>query len=186
MNFLRHLVIILCLACALSRALHGDSYSSITTPNGSTIETIIVNPDYSQSYLNSLNYSYTNAYPLATYIMSATKLYNCHAAAWPVSMSYWIDAIDQYGRINIDKYWMDGSYTAQFCIPAHSITQAQANLLNSYSYIKLHYGDDHSARVLGGISTTVIVRSKWGPGPYMEHLLDYCPYGPVCVNVYTR
>lgn len=140
-----------------------NTYGTITTPKGSSVEVIFCTESTSEkNYLNNVSYTYiTENYPNATIISEATQTYNCHGYAWSKSeggATCWIGYYKSNGSENLSKYWTDGSY--------FTISETYA--------LKIHYpSGDHSA-----------IRSYQYPGKYVSkwgnyHLVVHDPgYGP--------
>jgi len=145
----------------------------VYTPNNSAVLAYYdITPELTsaekQDYLDYVE----NTYPNATVLRDATQKYNCHSYAWYSTSSsnkYWID--------DPSEYWEDGSYDYTGYRPG-------ANSGNKMFY---RYGD-HSAIMISYEShlrySGVLCKSKWGPGPLMEHKANYCPYNYGYIDFY--
>jgi hypothetical protein len=153
----------------LSHAVYADYLDYITTPNNSQIEVWVVTVDFSEDDIYSLNYSATNTYPNATFLSTATKHYNCHAWAWPRSSSYELHALTVMWELNLDYYWLDGTYEYKFSSYNGDFTTSQKDAMLGYKGRKLYYSNaDHSALWVTGTWDPAEAESKWGYGPRMR------------------
>lgn len=135
-------------------------YTTVTTPNGSSVTVIVFGELYSDDYYEQLNEAVIIAYPNATYVSTSTSRYNCHSYAWYSSSTsniYWMN--------DPSTYMSDGSYTRVYA---------------ALGATKLFYPvGDHSARFYDVYSNNLYyatVISKWGTGPVMIHNPYYSPY----------
>lgn len=148
-------------------------YATITTPNGSIVD-VIISEYFGDRWANTLTMQMKNEYPNAKVLAKADNRYNCHSYAWykqDTSNEYWLN--DPYDFI------ADGSYK-------------EVNRLAKYDkaiWVELRGGRinfiEHSGIVVGRNSNNVVIVSKWGQGPLMQHTDIYSPYENV-VKYYTR
>uniref|UniRef100_UPI003216E0A6 T9SS type A sorting domain-containing protein n=1 Tax=uncultured Draconibacterium sp. TaxID=1573823 RepID=UPI003216E0A6 len=98
----------------------------------------------------------------------ATSHYNCHAYAWHISdggddKNTWLNNTGT----NLSKYWTNDAYSSTSVIG---------------DYTKIFYGPaDHSAISL---SSSNLVKSKWGWWGLYEHALTDCPFSDGAVFAY--
>lgn len=142
-----------------------DTFATVKTPNGSSVEVIKRTFSASES-ASAYNYTVTN-YPNATIVSNATTNYNCHSYAWysqSTSNVYWMN--------DPGKYMSDGSYTKVGTSPTalnQKVCYTQYPLIEPF----IHSG------IVYSIGSTVILTSKWGggAGPLVRHNVSYSPYG---------
>ena len=147
--------------------------SHVYTPQGTWVGAyywVTGCPEWTISQKVAVDAYYLDLYPAAwkwgTY--SSTKKYNCHSYAWHqqhASNLYWIN--------NPAAYMTDGSYYYKGQFPTgwqeyrKIFYDAADGPLWDHSGICYWYWD--GANMKG-------VTSKWGSGPLMNHLHNYCPY----------
>lgn len=135
-----------------------DTTTTVSTPNGSKVTVIIRSVELTAAEKTAKDNYFKTAYPNAVYLSTSTNKYNCHSYAWysqSTSNKYWMN--------DPSKYITDGSYK--------SLTWPTSNGQ------KVVYGAyEHSAVVVSYGSSIVTVKSKWGPGPLMQHNVNYSPY----------
>lgn len=154
----------------LSMNIYADSYITLYTKCGKTIEAIIL-AEMSAAEIAEANSYYTSTYPNATYLASATQTYNCHSYAWNMSQggqTCWINATVNSLNDNISKYWSRDYYS--------STEESKTQKI-------FYYQSDHSA-VVSSISG--MYESKWGRAPLMRHALGYGPYSNMDKRFYCR
>lgn len=149
-------------------------YSSVKTPNNSTVTTI----DYSQFELTDsqkadCNYYVSIHFPNASFLSSATVLYNCHSYAWYMQDSTY----NVHWMSDPALYISDSSYYRIY---------SNIQVGDIICYINSDGDNIHSGRinqVIGGSSNNVCgnsnlyqVTSKWGLYGLYSHRGDECPY----------
>lgn len=147
--------------------------SYVYTPNGSPVPAYYdITPEFTPAEKLAYKNNVASTYPNATFLRDATQKYNCHSYAWhstSTSNKYWVD--------DPSEYWEDGSYDYTGYRPGS----------NSGNKMFYRYGD-HSAIMISYEShlrySGVLCRSKWGPGPLMEHKANYCPYNYGYIDFY--
>ena len=147
-----------------------QTQSNVTTPKGSSVRAYIVSEmDYALRvwYDNDTNTSdrdllYTYSNP------SSSQKYNCHGYAWNMIEGGPMRWIGYSVTTDEDVYMTDGSYI-QVCSETYPG--------------KVSWGsNDHSAVTT---STPGRWRSKWGPGPLLEHNWNDTPYGTTNLRYYV-
>jgi len=138
--------------------------TTIYTPLGTEVLDTYLLDEFTAQEIQYLNQYWQAQYPNATLIGNSSKTYNCHAYAWRITgigggSNCWIGFNYIWPE---DIYWLDGSYAL-----ASSQEEGQ-----KVSYLP-DWQSNHSAITT---STYNIFKSKWGPGPLMQHSYDYCPY----------
>lgn len=142
--------------------LFAQSYITVKTPKGQSIEAITGIQELSSSEIQSLNEKYKTCFSQATYLGSSTTSYNCHAYAWHITEGgdrCWINQTKNDGSANVALYWTNDAYT--------STTESSAEKI-------FYYDGDHSAVKSSTVSG--MYESKWGSGPLMRHAPGYGPY----------
>lgn len=156
------------------------SYTYISTPKGSSIQTIYnQTPELTTSQKDYYNRTFASAYPNATLISDPTVKYNCHSFAWyqqSIFNQHWLNQYNSDDGANLSKYWTDGSYR-------------QTSSSNSEGVRVFYSNGDHSAlfrtRTVVNGSPTWIYWSKWGPGGLYNHTLYDCPYSTSGLRYYS-
>lgn len=153
----------------VNRAISGDYYSVIRyTPNGSPVLAWkLFQNELNENDNSRLVYDAVRNYD-AIIISEATKAYNCHGYAWHMAEdgdTVWI-GLNSLTDENI--YWEDGSYI--------EVPEAVATKVSYYE----SYDANHSAIRL----SNNLYRSKWGPGPLVEHEPNACPYNTTLPKKY--
>lgn len=145
--------------------LLSDQSTFLYTPNG-TMVLAFMNAELDPVYLAFLNGLYTFSHPDAIPISGSTNRYNCHSYAW-----YWQSTYNEYWIPIADSYVTDGSYSLR------------TNYTNVPVGTRVYYPDgEHTAYVsevtpgTHSSPSTLIVTSKWGPGPLMRHTAGDSPY----------
>ena len=138
------------------------------TPFGRRI-TAIRSTEFTEYEIDVITQTFSQQYPQATLLASASNLYNCHSYAWheqSTANDLWINQNDSYNSFQLSRYW-----TSDYFI---SCSSQQAE--------KAFYGTaaDHSA-VVQQNGTFV---SKWGAGPLFLHEPSYCPYASSNITYY--
>lgn len=149
-----------------------NTYSTTTvyTPNGSAVTVIIAAQDFSSAEKQDINDYFISTYPLATYVSTSTKNYNCHSYAWyssSTSNQYWMD--------DPSRYMSDGSYS-----------KVSTPMRASHMY---YATGNHSAKIYDVVSNVIskaTVISKWGQGPVMIHKANYSPYNTSNLSVWIK
>lgn len=133
------------------------TYSTVTTPKGSTVQVIRFNNDFTSSQKLTLANQIATAYPNAVMQSNATPYYNCHSYAW-----YSPRTTNRFWMNNPSTYMTDGSY-----VKGGTVT----------SGMKIHYSiGDHSGIVTGVSGYGIGVISKWGYGGLYSHQYNDSPY----------
>ena len=136
--------------------------ATITTPNGSKVEVEIF--EYNgDRWANTMTMHTKKEFPDAKILAKADNRYNCHSYAWyqqSTSNPYWMN--------NPLKFVADGSYK-EASEPSKDDNVIWA-VKTGRPYI------EHSGIVAGKDEKDVIVVSKWGQGPLVEHYESYSPY----------
>ncbi|MDR1736122.1 MAG: hypothetical protein LBR85_04530 [Oscillospiraceae bacterium] len=149
------------------------SYSSVTTPNGSIIETINWGPlpaaevdglnAYAEDLISEFRWNVQK-------LREPTSSYNCHSYAWYQATTgniHWINLMTETWQANLSKYWTDGSYTLIDTVADGSIpSSVPANARVFYA------NGDHSA--INNANGMFI--SKWGPAGVYRHAPSHAPY----------
>lgn len=155
--------------------LYGQTQVTRYTPEGSSVRCYNQITEMSSAEKADLSAWVSYYYPQATQLNtpSASSTYNCHAYAWHIYQggdNVWIGYY-QGQEADEDVYWTDGSYIKQS-------SEAGASKIS-------YYDGNHSAIQT---STQGIYKSKWGPGPLMQHARDYGPpeYSMSNRNYYAR
>ncbi|MDV2989557.1 MAG: hypothetical protein P3T54_05355 [Dehalogenimonas sp.] len=144
--------------------------TSVYTPMGSAVAALQMQPgdELSPAEIASINAYYDSAFPYATRMKSATRMYNCHSYAWysqEWGNTIWINAPNQA------TYWNDGSYSQWTGVP--------------YVNLKVRYvNDDHSAIIYSTVNHQYI--SKWGAAGLYTHSPSHCPYVSTTLYYYSR
>lgn len=139
-------------------AASGEVATTVKTPKGTTVVAAIID-ELDEDEIRQFDYEYSQEYPAATKLHSATNRFNCHSYAWysqnAQSNKYWIR--------DPKAFWEDGSY---------SLTGIQLNC-------KVRYLSGlHSAIVSYYSNGVTYYTSKWGDHGLYYHAPTYGPkYG---------
>lgn len=136
--------------------------ATITTPNGSKVEVEMC--EYNgDRWANAVTMETKKDYPNVKILAKADNRYNCHSYAWyqqSTSNPYWLN--------NPMSFIADGSFKETTRIVKNDkIIWA---VKTGRPYI------EHSGVVKGQDKNGVVVVSKWGQGPLVQHLDSYSPY----------
>ncbi len=155
-----------------TRAGESASTSSVTTPNGSSVQTYYNrSPELTTAEKNEMYEAMASRYPTATYLRAATVKYNCHSYAWHSQSS-----TNKHWMNNPSKYMSDGSY--------YRYTTSPRTGMKAHWYTGDHSGIVSKITYSGGVNTFYIT-SKWGSYGLYEHLFSNCPYSGT-VRFYAR
>lgn len=141
----------------------------VYTPKGlavynyaSSTSDVAVFAEMTQDNIAYYNNYFLTPYPNVTVIEYSTSKYNCHGYAW------------HYVENNEEKRWIGFSNYATVKAYMYGSDNSYVKTTSGGANKKVYYkNNDHSAVTT---STNGVVRSKWGPGPLVEHSLSYCPY----------
>lgn len=139
-------------------ATSGEIATTVKTPKGTVVVAAILD-ELDEDEIQAYDYAYSQEYPAATKLHSATNRFNCHSYAWysqnVQSNKYWIR--------NPKDFWEDGSY---------SLTGITLNC-------KVRYLSGlHSAIVSYYSNGVTYYTSKWGNHGLYYHAPTYGPrYG---------
>ena len=148
------------------------SYSSVTTPNGSSVTTFYDrHPELTTAEKNAMHQTIASLYPSATYLRPATVKYNCHSYAWHSKSS-----TNKHWMNNPGLYMSDGSY--------YRYTTSPRTGMKAYWYTGDHSGILTKITYSGGVHT-YYTTSKWGSYGLYEHAYNNCPYSGA-VRFYCR
>lgn len=146
----------------------------VLTPNGSSVLTYNRSPEeLSDSQKAYYNNSIANNYPNATFLSTATRLYNCHSYAWYMQddtyNNHWMDDPNIYIS-DLSYYRIYSNYQVGDIICYYNSNGA-----------KIHSGRisqmlNGSANSVCGNSNLFLVTSKWGQCGLYSHRGDECPY----------
>lgn len=162
------------------------SYVSIQTSGNKTVRAYkYIGSDPAPTFPN------INSFPSATYVLAASRYYNCHSYAW-----YFCG--NNSNISNANAFWFDNTsvvdmrshtdcYSKITSIPLETTSKTLKNYVSSlavgdivlyWDYIKGRYR--HSAVITGlinnGSNSKVIVRSKWADYAVYQHEVDDCPF----------
>ena len=151
-----------------------DYYTTITTPNNTSLSAIKRPCESNSSTIQQNNQYVETTYPNATRETDSSRQYNCHSYAWhnqSHSNDIWINTPNQ------ETYWNDGSYVYV------DTTYGGTNSSSAANGARVDYAsDDHSAIKVSSSN----FRSKWGQLPRMLHAPDYTPYNENRLDFYEE
>lgn len=153
------------LVCASLMSIWADTVGAIATPCGLIVDVLYLD-EMTAEEISNLNNLFTQRFPNATKIGTATQTYNCHSYAWNMvegGPTCWINASstdDIDNDDNLAKYWAGNCAYME-------VSESSANKI-------YYYNSDHSAIFKLGDRSKYV--SKWGRGPLMEHAPGYGPY----------
>jgi hypothetical protein len=153
---------------------HTFTFSSVSTPNNSTIQTLVYSSSLTTAERDELNDIAHDLIRLGRWdsvrLRHPTLAYNCHSYAWhstATNNTHWINQWRSNGTANLSLYWTDGSHSFVASVTNGSIpTSARINDKVFYSH------GDHSAIKTSSTQFT----SKWGAGGLFRHSPRHAPY----------
>jgi len=157
---------ILAVVCAtLIEWAHADYSTTIYTPNFTPVNAFVITYELDPATVTNLNGIYTNAWPEAIFLGSATRYYNCHAYTFTELRNINLSKEADYTGNVVPNFWLDGSYS----FSVYDITTDAELYANRFNGEKVHWVPAyHSGRVNSSDGT---ITSKWGTGPLMRHKL---------------
>jgi hypothetical protein len=157
---------LLALVCTtLIERAHADYSTTIYTPNLTPVNAFVITYELDPTTVERLNIDYTQAYPEATFLGSATRYYNCHAYTFTDLRNINLSAEADYTGNVVPNFWLDGSYN----FSVYGIMTDADLYANRFNGEKVYWTFSyHSGRVNSSDGT---ITSKWGLAPLMRHKL---------------
>ncbi len=146
-------------------------YVYLKTPNGTSVQAKKYKNELSSEEIANLDATYSQQYPQATLVHSASALYNCHSYAW-----YQNSSENEYVIENPEPYYYDDSYIMVDSPRVGDIVcyfNIYMDNIHSGIVKKVDAGDSNG---VCGKSNLIWVESKWGDAGVFYHRGDQCPY----------
>ncbi|MCD2491885.1 hypothetical protein LQE92_04495 [Lacrimispora sp. NSJ-141] len=145
------------IADTVFRASYNGPYTIVSLKGKSISGYKLSSIDYTTAESDSICADIRDSYTNITISGAATRKYNCHSYAC-------------YKRSTSNTYWVETAPTG--CGYTRRDTAVNGGAIY-YASGSPHSGVVHA--VSGG--TSVLVKSKWGNGPLVQHGTSNCPYG---------